>query len=156
MANLPPPLAPGPQPDWDAMGNALGTLSEEAPLFANAINANACNHAILGLLQQINARLGGIEATLNAIQETVDDIQSEMALQPMRMANTAASTGSPLVYPPGTDQETVAQLPRSKQEALGVTGARASQGLALLHVPRPQGANAQQLKIQFFRFLGIS
>ena len=45
-----------------------------------------------------------------------------MALQPMRIANASALVGAPLVYPPGTDRETVARLPHSKQEALQISG----------------------------------
>lgn len=31
MADLPPPPAPGPQPDWNTVSNALGTLSQQTP-----------------------------------------------------------------------------------------------------------------------------
>ena len=132
-------------------------------------------------LVDIQARMGGLEGTMGNMQrEYVCPTVSypnlivswhRMALQPMRTANASASSNAPLIYPPRTGQAIVQQLPRCKQEAYAlsgvfsfpawrpfsscITGNHASQALALLQVPRPPGANADQVKAHFFLYLGI-
>jgi len=130
------------------MSNALGPPSQQTSLFQNAVNVNT-NSAILEMLQQINARIDGIEHTVNGLQR-------EMALQPMRTANAAASFSAPLLYPPGTTEANLTRLPRTKADAFSITEVdEASQALELLGVPQVQGANADEVTSQLFQFLGI-
>jgi len=140
------------------VGNALGVLAHEVPLFPNALNANNNNAA----LQAINAALINIQNTVNGLQNTVNGLQNavnglvnELALQPMRITNASASNNAELVYPPGTAAGVLPQLPRTKNDAILITGVRAVHALGLLGVQALQGANAEQLRAQFCQFLGV-
>ena len=69
MANLPPPPPPDPQPDWDAVGNALRTLSEQAPLFANALNAVSSQVAVCIYCVKTNPRTPEITPYWNCYEK---------------------------------------------------------------------------------------
>jgi len=151
MTALPAPPAAGPQPNWGAVGNALGVLAQQVPLLPNAVNANPNNTAF----QATNAMLANIQNAVGDIQNMVASLVNEVALQPMRTANASASNNAPLVYPPGTAEGVLAQLPPSKRDAVAITGAGAHQALTLLGVLPLHGANTEQLRAQFCRFIGV-
>jgi hypothetical protein len=139
--------------------------------------------------------LVNIQNTLNAIQNIVGDIQNRViglentyvctfnlsshlahsssysvTLQPMRIANALASNQAPLVYPPGTAADVLAQLPQLKLDALTITGTRsifpylpfldclpgvaAHNALLLLGI-NPVGGNAVAFRAQLHHFLGV-
>jgi len=73
----------------------------------------------------------------------------------MRIANASASINAPLVYPPGTAGDVLAELPQSKRDAIAITGAGAHDALVLLEIEPLQGPNAEQLRAQFCQFIGV-
>jgi len=157
MAALPIqiPLAAGPQPDWGVIGNSFDALAQQAPRMPNAVPNNAQMVAINNILVNIQNRLTGIENAVANVQNTVETIQNEVALQPMRTANASASIDAPLVYPPGMAGNVLAQLPPTKRGAITITGVAAQQALVLFGIQPLQGANAEQLRAQFHRYIGV-
>ncbi|KAG9217610.1 hypothetical protein CCMSSC00406_0010179 [Pleurotus cornucopiae] len=108
------------------------------------------------LLQEIRFLRNTQAAEIARIEARLDEMQSVLLLQPMRIANGAASTADPIIYPHYVESAARGNLPQRISDAIRLSGADAAACSALLgQVPLPGNATELQKREYFLSFLGI-
>ncbi|KDQ23660.1 hypothetical protein PLEOSDRAFT_177112 [Pleurotus ostreatus PC15] len=115
------------------------------------------------LLPNWNAGAGDIPAmfqqimdTQAAIQASLTAMQADLQLHPVRLCNATASVTADLIYPPHVPEGVRPFLPRTKEQAIRLSGEDAARCSALIGLPAlASEATALQHRCQFLNYLGV-
>ncbi|XP_006463569.1 hypothetical protein AGABI2DRAFT_194359 [Agaricus bisporus var. bisporus H97] len=140
-----------PPPDWDAVGNALATLGQQAHRMAQ-VNVQAQLNALLNGMNQMINGINNLGGHITALDQRTARIEAELTLLPMRIFNASASDTAPLAYPP--PHVSGGALPKTKYDAHRINGAEALaalQALGVLNIPHTE---AERIKA-FHDYIGL-
>ncbi|KAF7421240.1 hypothetical protein PC9H_011761 [Pleurotus ostreatus] len=149
MAQPAQPAQPAPQPDFVRMHHGLAQFCQEIQFLPNW-NAGA------GGIPAMQVVFQQIMDTQAAMQANITAMQADLQLHPVRMFNATASVTADLIYPPHVPEGARPFLPRTKEQAIRLSGEDAARCSALIGLPAlASEATALQHRCQFLNYLGV-